>query len=210
MRPKHLLLMLSMVLTFSAVAQKNKTVEFTPAGLPNELLEYMNKTTSDSDRQKENTKILKAFKPVYTALDAPMQQRLVDVYAYAVKAKLKGNPELSGLTEALAAYASAPGGGANFEVFVQGLEGFKKRNAKGKAVVEYAAFCQGLLADRTLYKSNSAEWRFDGKAPFTLELKNGTLLARFDTPSDLNYFSNNYELFLQQLEEMKTTLSEIN
>jgi len=190
MRPKHLLLMLSMVLTFSAVAQKNKTVEFTPAGLPDELLEYMNKSTSDSDRQKENTKILKAFKPVYTALDAPMQQRLVDVYAYAVKAKLKGNPELSGLTEALAAYAAAPGGGSNFEVFVQGLEGFKKRNAKGKAVVEYAAFCHGLLVDRTLYKSNSAEWRFDGKAPFTLELKNGTLLARFDTPSDLNYFSN--------------------
>lgn len=28
--------------------------------------------------------------------------------------------------------------------------------------------------------------------------------------NSLNYFSNNYELFLQQLEDMKTTLSEIN
>lgn len=190
MQSKHLILLLSILLTFSAMAQRKQTVEFTPAGLPDELLEHMNKSSSDSDRQKENTKILKAFKPVYAALDAPMQQRLVDIYGYAVKAKLKGNPELSGLTEAITSYASAPGGGANFEVFVQGLEAFQKRKAKGKAMVEYAEFCQGLLSDRTLFKSNSSEWRFDGKTAFALVLKNGTLLARFDTPADLNYFSN--------------------
>ena len=190
MTRRHLTLLLALLIGIAAAAQKNKTVEFSAAGLPDELLEYMNKSTSDSDRQKENTKIIKAFRPVYGSLNGTMQQRLVDVYAYAVKAKLKGNPELSGLTQAITAYASATGGTANFEVFVQGLEGFKKRNAKAKSVVEYADYCHALLSDRTLYHSGSAEWRFDAKAPFSLELKNGTLLTRFDTPADLNYSSN--------------------
>lgn len=190
MKPRYLILLLAMLLSVSAVAQKKTTVEFTPAGLPDELLEHMNKATSDSDRQKENTKIIKAFRPVYGNLDGATQQRLVDIYAYAVKAKMKGNPELSGLTQALAAFASAPGGGANFEAFLASLEQFKKRNAKPKGVVEFVNFCQGLIENRVLYKSNSCEWRFAAGTPFRIAPKDGAILVWFDTPADLNYFSN--------------------
>ena len=105
--------MVSMVLMSSLMAQKPKTVQLTPEGLPDELLEYMNGTTSDKDRQKENTKVLKEFKSVYTSFDSQLQQRLVSVYSYTVKAKMKGNPEMCGLTKMLTTIATTPSGGEN-------------------------------------------------------------------------------------------------
>ncbi|MBP3763440.1 MAG: hypothetical protein J6I49_06140 [Bacteroidales bacterium] len=190
MNTRPLALLCALLIGLTSVAQKPKTVEFSAAGLPDELLEYMNKSTSDSDRQKENTKTLKAFKPVYGSLDGAMQQRIAELYTYGVKAKLKGNPDMCNLTRALTAYASTPGNGANFDAFVKGLEQMKQKSAKAKGVNEYVDFCQGLLDERVLYKSNSCEWRFAKGTPFNLEVKGGAVLVRFDVPADLNYFSN--------------------
>ena len=181
-------------------AQKPKTAtEFTVAGLPDELLEYMNGTTTVSDKQKENTKIIKAFRSVYSGLDSRLQERLVGIYTYAQKAKMKGNPEMSSLTQMLTTIATTPAGGQNvadaygnvpnLDGFVTSLEAFKKRGAKPKAVMEYVDFCESLFADRLLYKSNTSEWRFDAKTQFRLTVENGQPLVWFDTPANLHYAS---------------------
>ena len=191
--------MVSMVLMSSLMAQKPKTVQLTPEGLPDELLEYMNGTTSDKDRQKENTKVLKEFKSVYTSFDSQLQQRLVSVYSYAVKAKMKGNPEMCGLTKMLTTIATTPSGGENvgnaysnapnLEGFVASLETFAKRNAKAKAVVEYVEFCDGLFSNRLLYHSGTCEWRFAPHTPFRLGVQDGVPLVWFDNAADLHYAS---------------------
>ena len=191
--------MVSMVLMSSLMAQKPKTVQLTPEGLPDELLEYMNGTTSDKDRQKENTKVLKEFKSVYTSFDSQLQQRLVSVYSYTVKAKMKGNPEMCGLTKMLTTIATTPSGGENvgnaysnapnLEGFVASLETFAKRNAKAKAVVEYVEFCDGLFSNRLLYHSGTCEWRFAPHTPFRLGVQDGVPLVWFDNAADLHYAS---------------------
>ena len=79
----------------SVQAQKPKNVEFTAEGLPDELLEYMNKSTSDKDKQKENGKVLQEFKSAYNGFDSRLQKRLVEFYGYAVKAKRDSNRRLS-------------------------------------------------------------------------------------------------------------------
>ena len=184
----------------AVMAQKPKqATEFTVGGLPDELLEWMNKSTSDSDRQKENTKTVKAFRSVYSSLDNRLQERLVGVYTYAVKAKMRGNPEVCGLTRVLTTIATTPAGGTsvsnayanapNLDGFIASLEALKKRSAKPKAVNEYVDFCETLFSDRVLYRSNSAEWRFDAKTPFRLGVEDGKLLVWFDVPANLSYAS---------------------
>ena len=194
------ILFISQFSTFnSAQAQKPKNVQFTAAGLPDELLEYMNGTTNDKDRQKENNKILKDFKSVYNNFDSRLQERLVGVYNYTVKTKMKGNPEMSGLTQMLTTIATTPSGGVdvanaynnapNLDGFITSLETFSKRNAKAKAVMEYVAFCEGLFSDCILYHSNSCEWRFAPKTPFRLGVSEDMPLVWFDSPADLYYAS---------------------
>ena len=57
MKVRFFALMASMLLMTTLMAQKPKAVQLTPAGLPDELLEHMNGSTKDKDRQKENTKV---------------------------------------------------------------------------------------------------------------------------------------------------------
>lgn len=185
--------------TACAVAQRPRTVLFTAEGLPDELLEHMNGSTQDKDRQRENTKIVEAFKAAYSHFDSRLQGRLVNVYAYAVKAKMKGNPEMSGLTQMLTAIATTPSGGEdvagayanapNLDGFVASLEAFAGRGAKAKAVAEYVGFCEGLFAERVLYRSGSCQWRFDKATPFRLGVQEGVPLVWFDAPADLHYAS---------------------
>lgn len=199
MKCRFFTLMLSMLLMSTLMAQKPKTVQFTPAGLPDELLEYMNGSTKDKDRQKENTKVLKEFKSVYNSFDSQLQERLANVYNYTVKAKMKGNPEMCGLTKMLTTIATTPSGGENvagaynnapnLSGFVEGLETFAKRNAKAKAVTEYVEFCEGLFANRVLYHSGTCEWRFAPNTPFRLAVADGVPLVYFESAADLYYAS---------------------
>lgn len=191
--------MATMILMSTLMAQKPKAVQFNAATLPDELLEYMNGTTQDKDKQKENSKIVKEFKTAYTNFDSRLQERLVGVYSYAVKAKMKGNPEMSGLTQMLTVIATTPSGGEdvanayanapNLDGFIASLEAFAKRNAKAKVIVEYVGFCDGLFAESVLYHSNSCEWRFAPRTPFRLGVKEGVALVWFDSPADLHYAS---------------------
>lgn len=192
---------LSLVLSVlnPAVAQKPKGIQFAPEGFPDQLLEYMNSTTSDKNRQEENTTVLKAFKSVYNNFDSRMQDRLVAVYTYAVKAKMKGNPEICNLTRVLTAIATTPAGGEdvasayggieNLNGYLASLEAFAKKSAKAKAVAEYVDFCDRLISQRVLYHSNTSEWRFDPRTPFRLGVEKGVVLVWFDKPADLHYSS---------------------
>lgn len=171
-------------------AQKAKTVEFSADGLPEQLLEYMNKSTSSSDKQKENSKIIKAFRPVYDGLESGMQDRLVALYAYAMQAKMKGNPEMSTMTRLFTTFATTPAlGSGNVEGYLTSLESFKTRNAKPKALMDYLDFCDQLISERVLHRSTSCGWYFDKGVPFRLDVEGGVAVVRFETAADLHYTS---------------------
>ena len=179
-----------MMMASAMMAQKPKQAsEFRSETLPDELLEWMNKSTSDSDKQRENTKTIKAFRASYGAMDAHMQERVTAVVNYGVKAKMKGNAEICPLVRTLTAYATAPGGGQNFDGWLKALELMKGKNAKPKAVMEWVDFSDRLLAERVLYRSQTSEWRFDTKTPFRISVDGDKVAVWVDTPADLFYSS---------------------
>ena len=189
MKAKHLVLALAVLLPLAVVAQKPKTVEFSADGLPDQLLEYLNKSTSDGDKQKENNKTVKAFRASYGVMDATMQQRATAAYNYAVRAKLRGTPEVTALCATMTAYATAPGGAQNLDQWMHVVEHFSNKNAKGKVLVEWVDFSRMLLSERVLYRSGSSTWRFDPKTPFRIALEDGTVWIYFDQEADLSYSS---------------------
>lgn len=179
-----------MLMAGALMAQKPKQVtEFSTAGLPDELLEWMNKSTSDSDRQRENTKTIKAFSASYNAMDDGMKERVTSVVNYCVRAKMKGSAEICPLVRVLTAYATAPGGGQNLDGWLKVLEGMKKRAAKSKALIEWGEFSERLLAERVLYRSQSCEWRLDAGAAFRIDVEGDKVWVWLDIPSELHYSS---------------------
>jgi len=184
-----MILAVAMLLPNAMWGQKPTTVKFTREGLTDELLEYLNKSTSDSDKQKENKKVMKAFSASYGAMDTAVQRRVTAAYTYAVKAKLKGNPEITDMTRTLTAYATAPGGSANLDVWLGAVEAMSKRSAKGKVLKNWVEFSSGLLNERLLYHSSSSEWRLDMKTPFRLTLEEDTVWVNIDEPTELTYMS---------------------
>ena len=170
-------------------AQKPTTVEFTAEALPAELLDYVNGSISDKDLQKENRKTIDAFASSYSAMDGVLRRRIADIYTYAVKAKMKGNPELMDFTRVLTAYATAPQGARNLDGWVAAVETYRKKNSKAKYVTEFVTWSEMLLGDRILYRSATSEWSFDDKTPFRLSVDEGGIKVWFDTPSELHYAS---------------------
>ena len=185
----RLVMMAMLLLPVAAAAQKPKAVEFSPDGLPDELLEYLNKSTSDSDKQKENAQVVKAFRASHGAMDQAARERVAAVFEYAVRAKLRPNPEITDLAQTLTAYATAPGGAQNFAAWLQAVESIKKRTTKAKALNEWVEFSQQLLKSRILYSSNSAEWMLDTKTPFRIAVEEGTVWVYVDSRVDLTYSS---------------------
>ncbi len=185
---RHIALLCVLALAATALAQKPKQgVDFSQDGLPEQLLEYLNKGTSDSGKQKENAKTVKAFQASYSAMDDAMQKRVANLYSYAAKVKMKGTPEMSDMTQVLTAYATAPGGGQNLEGWVSVMEHFKKNASKPKAVMEWVEFSGRMLKERVLYQSNSSRWSFDVQTPFRITMTDGKALVWIDSPADLTY-----------------------
>ena len=179
-----------MIMASALMAQKPKQpTEFSTAGLPDELLEWMNKSTSDSDKQRENTKTVKAFRASYNAMDESMKDRVTALANYGVKAKMKGSTEMCPMVRVLTAYATAPGGGQNLNGWLQVLEGMKKRAAKPRAVMEWVDFSERLLTERVLYRSQTSEWRLDAGTAFRIAVDGEQVWVWIDTPSELHYSS---------------------
>ena len=108
MRYKALFLMVMLLPVTWAMGQKQKTVEFTAANLPTELLEYLNKATSDSDKQKENNAVVKDFRAAYDMMNASVQKRLAGIYTHCVKIKMKPYPDMLTMTRTVTDFASNP------------------------------------------------------------------------------------------------------
>lgn len=179
-----------MLMAGALMAQKPKQAsEFRAETLPDELLEWMNKSTSDSDKQRENTKTVKAFRASYGAMDSHMQERVTAVMNYGVKAKMKGNAEMCPMVRVLTAYATAPGGGQNLDGWLKALEAMSGKGAKPKTMMEWVDFSEHLLAERVLYRSQTSEWRFDAKTPFRISVDGGKVVVWVDTPANLFYSS---------------------
>lgn len=170
-------------------AQKPVTVDFTAEALPSELLAFANQSVTDKDKQKENRQTVDAFSASYSAMDAALQQRIANIYTYAVKVKMKANPELMDLTRVLTAYATAPIGSGNLEGWVAAVETYRKKNSKAKYVVDFVAWSELLLTDRVLYRSSTSEWSFESKTPFRLGVEEGAIRVWFDSPAELHYAS---------------------
>ena len=190
---RYIIVLVAMVclLPLAAQGQKGKTaVEFDAATLPEQLEAWMNKSTSDSDKQKENSRTVNAFKASYGAMDAAMQQRVTAVMDYAVGSKMKGNPEVCTVVRVLTAYATAPGGAQNLDAWVSAMEMMRRKGAKAKAALEFVDFSDALLAERVLYRSNSCEWRLEAVTPFRLVPEGNKTMVYVDSPTVLHYASN--------------------
>ncbi len=184
---KTLLVLLLIALPMAVMAQKPKTtVEFGSETLPTDLLEYLNKATSEKSVQKDNAKVVEAFGAAYNALDATMQQRVTALYTYAVGVKIKAVPELVDFTRVLTDYAAT----SNFEGWVASLETYRKKNSKVKYVNEFVSWSQLLLSDRVLYRSSTSEWTFAAGTPFRLVVEGGTIAVHIDAAADLSYASS--------------------
>ena len=115
---RYIALISMLMVAYMAPAQKNTVIEFSSENLPAELLEYANGGTSDKDKQKENRKTVDAFSGSYNTMAEAMQKRVANLYTYAVKVKMKGNPELMDFTRVLTAYAATD----NLEGWVAAVE----------------------------------------------------------------------------------------
>ena len=186
---KYIAIICALLFCAPMTAQKAVGVEFTPEGLPAELLAFANQGTTDKEKQKANRQTVDAFGASYSALDAAMQRRVADLYTYAVKVKMKANPELMDFTRVLTAYATAPTGSGNLDGWVSAVETFRKKNSKAKYVIDFVAWSELLLSDRVLYRSSSSEWSFESKTPFRLGVEGGSIRAWFDNPAELHYAS---------------------
>lgn len=187
---RYIVLVATMMCAVALMAQKPKqATEFSAAGLPDELQEWINKSTNDSERQREAAKAVKAFRASYGAMDDGMQERVTEVMNYGVKAKLKGGTEMVQLVRVLTAYATAPGGGQNLDGWVKAMEGMKRKAAKGKAVMEWVDFSGRLLTERVLYRSQTSEWRLDARTAFRIGVDEGLPTVWVDSPADLHYSS---------------------
>ena len=186
-----LVALLAVLCPLTAEAQKPKqTVEFNPATLPSELLDYLNAATNDKGVKKENGVTVQGFEQVYSGMDADMQRRVADVYTYFVKAKLKTDGEIQATLKVLTDYAHDEQGGANLEGWLASMETFRKKNSKAKYVNEFTSWSETLLSDRVLYRSATSEWILDAKTPFMLRVEDGKILVHVTVPSELNYASN--------------------
>lgn len=184
---RYVALVFALLLWVPMMAQKPKvTSDFAAETLPADLQEFLNKGTSERSVQKDNARIVEAFGSVYATMDATLQQRVTNLYTYAVGVKIKAIPELVDFTRVLTQYAASP---QNLEGWVSAMETYRKKNSKVKYINDFVSWSELLLSDRVLYRSNSSEWSFSPQTPFLLTVEEGAIVVRVDSPADLNYAS---------------------
>lgn len=189
MKCRHITLLLALLLQAGMLmAQKPKpTADFAAQTLAADLLEYLNKNTSDRGTQKDNARVVEAFGTAYGAMTPQMQQRVTDLYIYAVRAKVKPLPEMVDMTRVLTAYAND---GNNLEGWVASVETYRKKSSKAKYVNDFVSWSDLLLTDRVLYRSATSEWNFGTATPYQLTVEDGGIVVRVSMAADLNYASS--------------------
>ena len=182
------LLVVAMMVSGVLMAQKNKGIELTAEGLPEQLLQQLNGSGKDSDRAKANAAIIEEFKSFYASRSNDEQQRLTAMFAPLVKNKIKSN-DLAGLISGINTFYATPVGKSNVSGWLDCAEMLQKKGKNSKRLLDFADFAAQLAKDRTLCKFQSNLWQAQAGSTFTMSTDGVDVLVRFDTPIELYYGS---------------------
>ena len=126
-----IIVMLALVVTTGAKAQKNHLTAFTQENLPTEMLTYLDQATSDKEKKKDNAKLIMEFGTVYSQLDGAMQKRMTAVCNTVLKLKVRQHPDVFNFIGTVNLMYTK-GGRTNFDAWVGCLEFIQGRNKKIK------------------------------------------------------------------------------
>ncbi len=172
-----------------AMAQKNRITEFTPSGLPQEMLEYLNQATSDKDRKAENARLMRDFGVRYGALDVSTQGRVTAICNTVLKLKVRQHPDVTNFIS-LFNMLAATGNSSNFDQWLGCIEYIQSRNKKIKDFTDFVEFSAGLATSRTLYASRSCTWQLQKDCAYRLAFEDNEIKVFVDKPVELYYSSD--------------------
>lgn len=190
MRIKRLIVLIfALCVVPMAMAQKNRITEFTPSGLPQEMLEYLNQATSDKDRKAENARLMRDFGVRYGALDGPTQGRVTAICNTVLKLKVRQHPDVTNFISLFNTLA-ATGNSSNFDQWLGCIEYIQSRNKKIKDFTDFVEFSAGLATSRTLYASRSCTWQLQKDCAYRLAFEDNEIKVFVDKPVELYYSSD--------------------
>ena len=190
MRIKRLIVLIfALCVVPMAMAQKNRITEFTPSGLPQEMLEYLNQATSDKDRKAENARLMRDFGVRYGALDGSMQGRVTAICNTVLKLKVRQHPDVTNFISLFNTLA-ATGNSSNFDQWLGCIEYIQSRNKKIKDLTDFVEFSAGLATSRTLYASRSCTWQLQKDCAYRLAFEDNEIKVFVDKPVELYYSSD--------------------
>ncbi len=190
MRIKRLIVLIfALCVVPMAMAQKNRITEFTPSGLPQEMLEYLNQATSDKDRKAENARLMRDFGVRYGALDGSTQGRVTAICNTVLKLKVRQHPDVTNFISLFNTLA-ATGNSSNFDQWLGCIEYIQSRNKKIKDFTDFVEFSAGLATSRTLYASRSCTWQLQKDCAYRLAFEDNEIKVFVDKPVELYYSSD--------------------
>ena len=178
-------LVMCCLIGFSAMAQKGAPIEFDTENLMTQMLEYLNKATSEDSREKQNKALVKIVEPLYSAMDETDQQTLVDIMDMTQKKKMRQLPDVYNIIETMVPYATE---GNNLKSWLSCIT-YLLENKSSKSVGEFVEFSSGLAKDRILNKVKSNLWQAQAGSAFELRLDGDDITVIFDKPMELYYSS---------------------
>ncbi len=190
MKYRSLIILAVAVMLFGNVhAQKGRITEFTPEGLPMEMLEYLNQATSDKDKKSENSKLINAFESTYKTMSRDEQSRLTAISNVVLKLKVRQLPDVSNFISTVNKMKSESSG-ENFGQWLSCIEFIQSRNKKVKDFTDFIEFSDGLASSRTLHASRSCTWQMQSGCRYRLLIEGGEIKIVVDSPIELYYSSD--------------------
>ena len=171
-----IIVMLTLVVTTGAKAQKNHLTAFTQENLPTEMLTYLDQATSDKEKKKDNAKLIMEFGTVYSQLDGAMQKRMTAVCNTVLKLKVRQHPDVFNFIGTVNLMYTK-GGRTNFDAWVGCLEFIQGRNKKIKDFTDFVEFTDQFVKTRTLYSSRSCSWQMQDGTTFRLQIEGGDIMV---------------------------------
>lgn len=180
-----IMLAMACLLSLTVSAQKAAPITFDAENLSTQMLEFLNRGTSDDSKKKENAKLVKNIESYYSKLDSRAQGRVVDMMDLSQKKKLRPMPEVHSLLCAMLAYMPDA---RNYPAWMDCVS-YMLQNKSAKSLLEFVDFSVQFLSDRTLNKTKSNLWQAQSGCEFELQFDGKDVLIRFPKPIELYYSS---------------------
>ena len=158
-----MLLAVLMCILPTAMAQKSRITEFTQAGLPAEMQEYLEQATSDKDKKAEVGRLMRDFGTRYGSLQGSLQGRVVGICNTVLKLKVRQHPDVMNFISVFNQMTASSA--ANFDQWLSCIEFLQARNKKVKDFTDFIEFTGALVSSRTLYAWSSTTVRTATTAP---------------------------------------------